>query len=494
MMNSGIPAIRSSGPIDVVVVGASGDLARRKIFPALFSLDSQNLLPEAIRFYGFARSDWTDEAFRNHLAENLTCRYVADPASCADKMDGFLKRCFYVSGAYDSSEAFLDLYRAMAARNPDGNAKSLLYMAIPPFLFLDVARAIGDAGLIGCDDSPAGWTRVVIEKPFGRDRASSDELVAAMGGIITEDQTYRIDHYLGKEIIQNLIVLRFANRIFEPLWNRMHIESVQICFRENIGIEGRTGYFDQYGIIRDIMQNHLLQILALVAMERPHRLDAGDIGDEKVRALRCIPPLRAGDFVLGQYHGYLDHDGVPADSITPTYARTTLRIDNDRWEGIPFVMSAGKSLDRRMTEIRIRFRPVANGLFESSNADVAANDLVLRVQPDAAINLNITNKMPGLEMELSQRNLNLNYDAAYATVMPEAYETLLLDVIQGDKSLFIRKDELEAAWDIFTPALHEMEELRGAPQSYPPGSSDLGEDVSISRHVSKDAETHAPET
>jgi glucose-6-phosphate 1-dehydrogenase len=460
-----------SKPTDLVIVGASGDLARKKIFPALFSLYSQDLLHKDFRAYGFARTQMDDERFREVLSQHLTCRYVPDAASCAGKMREFLSRCGYVSGAYDSADSFLDLYQTMRGAREGGVGNWLFYMAIPPFLFLDVAKAIGDAGMVNCSDQQEAFSRVVVEKPFGRDRESSDALVSNMAGIFSESQTFRIDHYLGKEAIQNLIVLRSANRIFEPIWNRSHISEVRISFQEDADLKGRGGYFERYGIIRDVMQNHLLQMLSLVAMELPRSFNAEDIRNEKVKVLRRIPAPRADDFLLGQYNGYKDEPDVPDDSLTPTFARAALRIENDRWDGVPFVLSAGKALQQRMTEIRIRFRSVPENIFQGALGPLEANELVIRVQPDTAIYFRIMNKTPSLQMTLSKCELDMRYASAFNTVAPEAYESLILDAIHGDKSLFIRKDELEAAWDIFTPALLEMENERIRPLPYEMGSN-----------------------
>lgn len=468
----------SGGGLSVIVIGASGDLARRKILPALFSLYCQKLLPEPFAVYGFARTRMTDQAFRELAAQNLTCRYAPGEA-CADRMNEFLGRCHYVAGRYDDDGAFLDLFDRMRTTGAyPGNA--LFYLAVPPSVFVDVARAIGAAGLVRCTpESP--WSRAVIEKPFGRDRASSDRLTAELATVFTEDQTYRIDHYLGKEIIQNLMVLRFANLVFEPIWNRRHIERVWIDWREDLSLEGRAGYFDGYGIIRDVMQNHLIQILALVAMERPAHASARDVRDEKVRVLRCVPPVGLDRLVVGQYvgaerpggarKGYREEPGVPAGSRTSTFAAASLRIENERWRGVPFIIRAGKGLNARENEVRIQFRDVPGNIFGQGGRGLPPNELVIRIQPDEGIYLGVVNKVPGLDMTLERSDLNLRYQSAFKRLIPDAYECLLLDVIEGDKSLFIRADELEAAWDIFTPALAQIERDGVEPEPYPFGST-----------------------
>ncbi|MBN2024207.1 MAG: glucose-6-phosphate dehydrogenase [Pirellulales bacterium] len=465
--------------MSIVVVGASGDLARKKIFPALFSLYCQGCLPERFQIFGFARSRFDHAEFRQRIMEHLTCRY-APGESCAARMEEFLARCFYMAGGYDSTDALLDLFVLMREQEGGGRADRFYYLAIPPSIFLDVARSIGNAGLVSCGvERP--WSRVVLEKPFGHDRASSDMLAEAMADVFVEPQTYRIDHYLGKEVIQNLMVLRFANLVFEPVWNRRYIRNVKILWKENLSTEGRGGYFDQYGIIRDVCQNHLLQILSLVAMEPPGRFNAASIALEKVNVLRGVPPLTLDDVVLGQYvagehagrrwAAYTDDPTVPDDSRTPTYAAARLAIDNDRWRGVPILIEAGKGLDARMTEIRVQFRDVPQDLFPDANGSPAANELVIRVQPDESIQLSIVNKVPGMGMKMANRNLDLRYKAAFSEQIPDAYESLLLDVMRGDRSLFIHREELQAAWDIFTPLLHEIDARRVVPQSYPFGAS-----------------------
>jgi len=468
-----------SESLTIVVIGASGDLACRKIFPALFALYCQGFLPERFSIFGFARSAYSNEAFRRKLAEHLTCRYVPGE-SCADRMAEFEARCFYVSGQYASSGSFLDLYEAMQRVEGGEPANRIFYLAIPPSIFVDVARAIGDAGLVSCGAGAQPLSRAVIEKPFGKDSQSSAVLTRQLAEVFTEDQTYRIDHYLGKEVIQNLLVLRFANLVFEPVWNRKYISNIQIGWQEDIGVGGRGGYFDEYGIIRDVIQNHLLQMMALVAMEPPAVLDGKHIRDGKVDVLRNVQPLTMDDLVIGQYTGavhngrkmpgYVEDPTVPEDSRTPTFAAAALRIDNPRWQGVPFLIRAGKGLSGRMTEIRILFKPVPGNMFCSAGTCPAPNEMVIRVQPDETIYLTVANKVPGVDFSVESRNLDIRYKAAFSQLIPDAYEDLLLDVVRGEKGLFIRSDELEAAWSIFTPVLHAIDETGMSPELYPFGS------------------------
>ncbi|RLN41321.1 hypothetical protein C2845_PM01G17910 [Panicum miliaceum] len=401
------PPEQGGSTVSITVVGASGDLAKKKIFPALFALFYEDCLPEEGRL-----------------------------------------------------------------------PNRLFYLSIPPNIFVDVVRSASRTA-----SSSSGWTRFIVEKPFGRDSESSGELTRSLKKYLAEEQIFRIDHYLGKELVENLSVLRFSNLVFEPLWSRNYIRNVQLIFSEDFGTEGRGGYFDNYGIIRDIMQNHLLQILALFAMETPVSLDAEDIRNEKVKVLRSMRQLKLEDVVVGQYKGhtrggksfpgYADDPTVPKGSITPTFAAAALFIDNARWDGVPFLMKAGKALHTRRAEIRVQFRRVPGNLYRrniGTDLDTATNELVLRVQPDEAIYLKINNKVPGLGMRLDRSNLNLLYSERYRREIPDAYERLLLDAIEGERRLFIRSDELDAAWAIFTPVLRELEDKRVAPELYPYGS------------------------
>ncbi|XP_021653287.2 glucose-6-phosphate 1-dehydrogenase, chloroplastic isoform X1 [Hevea brasiliensis] len=470
-------AEKEESTLSITVVGASGDLANKKIFPALFALFYEDCLPENFTVFGFARTKLTDEELRNMISKTLTCR-IDKRENCDDKMDQFLKRCFYQAGQYNSEESFLELDKKLKEKEAGKLSNRLFYLSIPPNIFVDVVRCASHRA-----SSANGWTRVIVEKPFGRDSESSGELTRCLKQYLTEDQIFRIDHYLGKELVENLSVLRFSNLVFEPLWSRNYIRNVQLIFSEDFGTEGRGGYFDNYGIIRDIMQNHLLQILALFAMETPVSLEAEDIRNEKVKVLRSMKPLKLEDVIVGQYKGhgkggksypaYTDDPTVPKDSLTPTFAAAALFINNARWDGIPFLMKAGKALHVKRAEIRVQFRHVPGNLYKrnfGTDLDKATNELVLRVQPDEAIYLKINNKVPGLGMRLDRSDLNLLYRARYPKEIPDAYERLLLDAIEGERRLFIRSDELDAAWALFTPLLRELEEKKIFPELYPYGS------------------------
>ncbi|CAL9055289.1 unnamed protein product [Musa banksii] len=463
--------------VSITVVGASGDLAKKKIFPALFALYYEDCLPKHFTIFGYARSKMTDAELRTMVSKTLTCR-IDKRENCNEKMEQFLQRCFYHSGQYESEENFADLDKELKEHEGGRLSNRLFYLSIPPNIFIDVVKSASKSA-----SSKNGWTRVIVEKPFGRDSESSAALTRGLKQYLDEDQIFRIDHYLGKELVENLSILRFSNLVFEPLWSRQYIRNVQLIFSEDFGTEGRGGYFDNYGIIRDIMQNHLLQILALFAMETPVSLDAEDIRNEKVKVLRSMKPLQLENVAIGQYRshtkggvaypGYTDDKTVPKGSLTPTFAAAALFIDNARWDGVPFLMKAGKALETRRTEIRVQFRHVPGNLYKRSfgtDLDRATNELVIRVQPDEAIYLKINNKIPGLGMRLDRSNLNLLYASRYSKEIPDAYERLLLDAIEGERRLFIRSDELDAAWELFTPLLKELEEKKIAPELYPYGS------------------------
>jgi len=472
------------------VFGASGDLAKKKIYPSLLALFYEGRLPKSFSVFGYARSKMTSEEFRERIRMSLGCRIDAKE-NCDEFMEEFLSRCEYVHGNYDEGADFEKLDEEMLKTEGEKRAMRVFYLSIPPSIFVPVAQMSSRHV-----QSKTGETRVIVEKPFGRDLESSRELTKALAAELSEKQTYRIDHYLGKELIENLTVLRFSNIMFQPLWNRNYIRNVQINFSENFGTEGRGGYFDNYGIIRDIMQNHLLQIMALFAMEEPASLDAEDIRDEKVKVIRSIREIDIDNVVLGQYKGktsgstvlpgYLDDETVPKGSNCATFAAIALFIDNARWDGVPFLMKAGKALHKRGCEIRIQFRhapgniyadkkakPIARGgggtVGDSSNAQ--CNELVIRIQPDEAIYLKINNKVPGLGHKMDRSILDLTYKSKYSvSELPDAYERLILDVIHGDKRLFIRNDELEAAWKLFTPLLETIESENIPPELYPYGS------------------------
>ena len=458
------------------VFGASGDLAKKKVYPAIFALFYDKHLPEDFIVYGYARSKMSTEEFKDRIRDSLPCR-ISGAQDCSAKVEEFLARCHYHAGLYDDPEDFKALHASMKEKEGGRGGMRVFYLSIPPSIFVPVAQnAARHASM------EVGNTRVIVEKPFGRDLESSRALTAALAAELPEESTYRIDHYLGKELVENITVLRFSNIIFSPLWSRTHIRNVQITFSENFGTEGRGGYFDNYGIIRDVVQNHLLQVMALFAMEEPASLDAEDIRDEKVKVIKSIRPIDMANVVLGQYKksgdetkpGYLDDETVPPGSRCATFAAMALFVDNARWDGVPFLIKAGKALHKREAEVRIQFHHAPGNLYKKqlgATSDMNSNELIIRIQPDEAIYLRLNSKIPGLGMRLDQTDLDLQYKAKFgAGELPDAYERLILDVVQGDKRLFIRNDELEAAWKLFTPVLNQIENDNINPELYPYGS------------------------
>jgi glucose-6-phosphate 1-dehydrogenase len=357
------------------------------------------------------------------------------------------------------------------ARRPSCGAGRLYYLALPPSVYPMVCRGLKQhCDMIPTAVSEGSWIRVIVEKPFGRDVDSSEELAEELGSLYPESQLYRIDHYLGKEMLQSLFVMRFANALLSPMWSRDSVAAVQITFKEDFGTKGRGGYFDEFGIIRDMIATHLSQILAFVAMEKPTSTHPDDIRDEKLKLLRCVLPAETKNCVLGQYEGYLDDPTVPAGSNTPTYAAITLFIDNDRWAGVPFVIRAGKALNERKTEIRLQLHATPKFIFHG-HADEMRNEVVIRLQPDEAMYLKFLVKQPGLEMEPIISELDLDYRRRYpGVVIPDAYSRLMLECLRGDQQHFLRRDELRAAWAIFTPLLHAIDAGAVPVVRYPFGS------------------------
>ncbi|RKO97325.1 hypothetical protein CXG81DRAFT_25947 [Caulochytrium protostelioides] len=473
----------------IVVFGASGDLAYKKTFPALFGLFKNEFLPPQIQIIGYARSKMAHDDFIQRVTQKIKAESDEDKAAFK-KFVGLLS---YVQGKYDEADSYKNLAKAIAKNEKTGQISRIFYMAIPPSVFTDAANNIKAHCYL--KDAKAE-NRLVVEKPFGKDSESSRALAQDLAKNWSEEEIYRIDHYLGKEMVKNLMVLRFANVLFGAVWHRHYIHNVQISFKEKFGTEGRGGYFDEFGILRDVMQNHMMQILCHFAMERPSSLSASDIHDEKVKVLRAISPLRQDDVLLGQYTagtvdgqsqpGYLDDDGVPNDSQTPTFAAAAFHIHNERWEGVPFILRAGKALNETKTEIRVQFADVAGNIFPCANGKKAParNELVIRVQPKEAVYMKFMNKKPGLSQEAVETELDLNYDSRYADVkIPDAYEALLLDVMRGDHANFVRNDELKAAWAIFTPLLHQIDRGEIKPAKYAFGSRGPdGLDAFVERH------------
>ena len=437
-----------SSPIltQVIILGASGDLTARKLVPALFAAFGDQLLPHDVQLVGVARRPWDDATFREHLNQNSPRPKDSHPSV----WDSFLGLTAYVQTHLETVDDFAVLKRELD-RIAGRPAHRVFYLAIKPELFLPSVQNLHAAGLL--DQSSGLTARVVVEKPFGTDLVSAQALNVELLKILHENQLYRIDHYLGKETVQNLLVFRFRNAFFEPLWNQKYVEAVQITVGETVAMEGgRGGYYDGSGAIRDILQNHLLQLVSLVAMEPPASLKPKDIRDEKVKVLKGLRlftdmPEVAAHIVRGQYEGYRQEPGVRPDSDTETYIATRAYIDNWRWGGVPFLLRTGKCLPKRFTSIRVQFRMPPTTLFGSyQECHLRPNAITLRIQPDDGIEMSFEVKEPGNGMVIKPAKLNFDYSGEFKKRSPDAYERLLQDVITGDQSLFIRSDEVEESW------------------------------------------------
>lgn len=443
--------------VSIVVFGASGDLAKKKTFPALFGLFREGQLPPHVNIIGYARSDLKIDKLRATIKEHLKL----DDDKAKSKVDDFLLLVSYISGPYDKPEGYQTLEKAIEEYDQKFSCKHserLFYLALPPSVFTGVGAHIKKYNY-----PENGRLRLIVEKPFGRDLETARQMQKDLAPLFTEDELYRIDHYLGKEMVKNLLVLRFGNRILSGVWNNKHISSVQISFKEEFGTEGRGGYFDDIGIVRDVMQNHLLQVLTLLTMERPVSFDPEAVRDEKVKVLKAMDDVDRDNILIGQYTksedglkpGYLDDDTVKKDSKCVTYAALGFQIHNERWDGVPFVLRAGKALEQSKVEVRIQFKQVAKGIFK----DIQRDELVIRIQPNEAVYLKINSKIPGISNETSLTELDLTYASRYSKDfwIPEAYEALIRDVYLGNHANFVRDDELDVSWQLFTPILEKIE-------------------------------------
>jgi glucose-6-phosphate 1-dehydrogenase len=471
---------RIAGPCVLVIFGVTGDLSTKKLMPAVYDLANRGLLPPGFALVGFARRGWEHHDFAKvvHDAVRQNARTPFREEVWRQLSEGIR----FVPGEIGDEESFSDLTETIAdldeARGTGGN--HAFYLSIPPGLFQTVVDQLRSHGL--AEQRPGQWSRVVIEKPFGHNLASARELNHIVSSVFPSSAVFRIDHYLGKETVQNMLALRFANQLFEPVWNNHYVDHVQITMAEDIGIGGRAGYFDGIGIARDVIQNHLMQLLALTAMEEPTSFEASQLRAEKQKVLAAVePPKRmdlhtargayTGGWAGGeQVKGYLEEDRIPPDSKTETFAAIRLDIDNRRWAGVPFYLRTGKRLARRVTEIALGFKRAPHLPFaKTDTAELGYNALVLRIQPDEGITLRFGAKVPGTQMEIREVNMDFAYGGSFTESSPEAYERLILDVLLGDPPLFPQHQEVELSWEILDPILNFWATLPEQPEPYEPG-------------------------
>ncbi|PKV95562.1 glucose-6-phosphate 1-dehydrogenase [Amycolatopsis echigonensis] len=472
---------RIAGPSSLVIFGVTGDLARKKLMPAIYDLAHRGLLPAGFSLVGFARRDWEHQDF-GELVHDSVREHARTPFK-ESVWNRLAEGIRFVQGTFDDDEAFDRLAKTVREldeeRGTGGN--TAFYLSIPPGAFPVVTKQLARSGLAQADENT--WRRVVIEKPFGHDLKSAKELNAIVNDVFPEESVFRIDHYLGKETVQNILALRFANQLFEPIWNANFIDHVQITMAEDIGLGGRAGYYDGIGAARDVIQNHLLQLLAFTAMDEPLSFEPKALRSEKAKVLAATKPMLPLDQTTarGQYAGgwqggtkvpgLLQEAGFAKDSKTETYAAVTLEVQNRRWAGVPFYLRTGKRLGRRVTEIAVVFKRAPHLPFDStSTEELGQNALVIRVQPDEGITLRFGSKVPGTTMEVRDVTMDFGYGHAFTESSPEAYERLILDVLLGEPSLFPVNEEVELSWEILDPVLSHWAKLGTAPEQYPPGS------------------------
>ena len=471
---------RIAGPSSLVIFGVTGDLSRKKLMPAVYDLANRGLLPPGFALVGFARREWTNEDFMKVVHDSV--KEYARTEFNEDVWTQLAEGIRFVQGSFDDAASFQLLKDTVAQldreRGTMGN--HAFYLAIPPKAFPQVTEQLRRSGL--AEQTDGQWRRVVIEKPFGSDLQTARELNAVVESVFPPDSVFRIDHYLGKETVQNILAVRFANQLYEPIWNANYVDHVQITMAEDIGVGGRAGYYDGIGAARDVIQNHLLQLLALTAMEEPISFDAADLRTEKEKVLASVrlPDDLATGTARGQYAGgwqggenvlgFLDEDGMDPESITETYAALRLTIENRRWSGVPFYLRAGKRLGRRVTEIAVVFKRAPQHLFGKGNSTpLGANALVIRVQPDEGVTIRFGSKVPGAGMQVRDVTMDFGYGHAFTEASPEAYERLILDVLLGDPPLFPRHEEVELSWKILDP-IEEFWAEQGQPEQYRPGT------------------------
>lgn len=474
-----------AGAVSLTVFGASGDLACRKLYPSLYQLFQRNLMADGFYLLGCGRSEYSDDRFRDLVSKSLIDAGVEDLTCLA----AFLSRMFFCSGAYEDTAFYRRIQKRLMELDNRFAIQGcrVFYLSLPPFLYSVAIDKMRESNL-SCPAATGRLQdiRIIVEKPFGNDLRSAEELDSCLHRCFDESQIYRIDHYLGKETVQNLLIFRFTNSIFEPLWNRNFIDHIQITIAESVGVEHRAGYYDQSGAMRDMFQNHLLQLVSLVGMEPPASFEADCIRDEKTKLLRCIRPfipeqindrIVAGQYVCGRIEGkpvcgYTEEDGVPPDSKTDTFLAAKLEIDNWRWKGVPFYLRTGKRFARKMTEIVIIFKPVAHSMFASSGLDgFASNTLRFQIQPQEGIYLSLQAKRPGSKLCMSGLELAVDYQKVFGMKMPEAYQRLLLDCFAGDPMLFARQDSVVLSWQIVQPVLDYWKNSNKKLYPYPAGNT-----------------------
>ena len=472
---------RIAGPSSLIIFGVTGDLSRKKLMPAVYDLANRGLLPPGFALVGFARRDWVDADFEK-VVHDAVRQYARTPFD-EDVWRQLKQGIRFVQGEFDDDAAFDRLSTTLAeldaTRGTMGN--HAFYLSIPPKSFPLVTEQLRRSGL--AEQVPGTWRRVVIEKPFGHNLQTARELNDVVESVFPADSVFRIDHYLGKETVQNILALRFANQLYEPIWNANYVDHVQITMAEDIGVGGRAGYYDGIGAARDVIQNHLLQLLALTAMEEPVSFDAADLRAEKEKVLSAVtlPKDLATATARGQYSGgwqggekvlgFLDEDGMNPQSVTETYAALKLGINTRRWAGVPFYLRAGKRLGRRVTEIAVVFKRAPQYLFaESQTSALGSNALVIRVQPDEGVTIRFGSKVPGAGMQVRDVTMDFGYGHAFTEASPEAYERLILDVLLGDPPLFPRHEEVELSWKILDPIEEYWEALGGPLEQYRPGT------------------------
>ncbi len=456
-------------PTTIVIFGASGDLTSRKLIPALYNNFKKWRLPEHVNVIGFARRPYTDDSFRSTLRDGVI--KFSSESFDSTVWEKFAEKVNYFQGDLDVKEDFpkLESYLQSLEKGP---ANRLYYLATAPEHYAIVTSELGAAGMAKQESIPDVWRRIIIEKPFGRDLSSAQQLNRAVHAVFNESQVYRIDHYLGKETAQNILFFRFANTIFEPVWNRRYVNNVQVTVSETVDVAHRAGYYDTAGVLRDMFQNHLLQLLALVAMEAPSSFNADAVRNEKAKVFESIRPVACVDTVRGQYAGYRETEGVAPNSQIPTFAALKLNIDNWRWQGVPFYLRSGKALARKTSEIIIEFERPPHLMFNlPKGSDFSPNILSLCIQPDEGIHLRFEAKLPDSAQEMRSVDMDFHYGSSFSGSLPEAYERLLLEALDGDASLFTRSDGIEASWKMVDPIIQGWEAQNAPPLNiYPVGS------------------------